>query len=85
MGYHIDKIARGTVGQSSKIMEECLELIDAEKQGNRIMALAELSDLYGAMVLYLEEHFPEMGMEDLDIMARATRRAFEDGSRHPRD
>jgi len=64
-GYHLDKIKKGEIGEASKIREELAELKDAEAQGVRIMALVELSDMYGAIYRYLEKHFPETTMEDL--------------------
>ena len=45
------------------------------------MALVELSDLIGAINLYLEKHFPNMTMADLEKMSAITRRAFESGHR----
>lgn len=62
-------------------MEELLELQDAEEQGNKILALVELADLYGAIKLYLEYNHPTIFMEDLKRMSLATERAFKDGSR----
>ena len=81
-GYHISKIPKGKVGESSKILEEVLELIDAERQSARVMALVELSDLVGAVELYLENHFPGTEFEDLLVMARITKRAFQNGRRN---
>lgn len=81
MGYHINDIKRGEFGKASKIVEEVHELLDSLEQKNRIMALQELSDLYGAVRGYLEKEFPGFTMEDLKIMADATKRAFEDGTR----
>lgn len=81
MGYHIDNIPKGEIGKSSKILEEILELQDAEKQGCRIMALVELSDIIGAVELYLEENYPDMTLRDLKSMSNITQRAFKDGSR----
>lgn len=51
-GYHKKKIKKGTLGEISKIKEEILELEDALEQKNKIMALVELSDLFGAIKLY---------------------------------
>lgn len=81
MGYHINEIKRGEFGKVTKIYEELEELLDSLEQKNRIMALQELSDLYGAVRGYLEKEFPGFTMEDLEIMADATKRAFEDGTR----
>lgn len=81
MGYHLDKIPKGEIGESSKILEEVLELQDAEKQNAKIMALVELSDLLGAVQLYLEKHHPGVSLEDLMIMSQITQRAFKSGAR----
>ena len=48
-GYHLRKIAKGSPGEASKIKEELEEFLDAVDQGVKIMALVELSDLYGAI------------------------------------
>lgn len=80
MGYHLNEIPKGQLGESSKIMEELLELQDAEAQDNKILALVELADIYGAINLYLQKHFM-LSMEDLKKMSDATARAFKDGSR----
>lgn len=81
MGYHINEIEKGVLGESSKIIEEVAELHDAEEQGNKVLALCELADLIGAIDHYLEKKFPGITVEDLKKMSDATRRAFEDGSR----
>lgn len=80
VGYHLNEIPKGQLGESSKIMEELLELQDAEAQDNKILALVELADIYGAINLYLQKHFM-LSMEDLKKMSDATARAFKDGSR----
>lgn len=74
-------IAKGQVGELSKIQEELFELKDAIAQGSKIMAIVELSDLYGAIELYIEKHFPDFSMEDLKTMSNITRRVFENGDR----
>ena len=78
-GYHIRPIARGTLGTISKIREELEELEDAHDQGVVLMELVELSDLYGAMKLYVES----LGhsMDDLARMSAVTERAFKNGRR----
>lgn len=81
MGYHVMPIAKGQVGELSKIQEELSELKDATAQDSKIMALVELSDLYGAIELYIEKHFPDFTMEDLKVMSNITRRVFENGER----
>lgn len=80
-GYHLSEIPKGVVGESSKILEEVLELQDAESQQASIMALVELSDTVGAIELYLRKHHPSTSLDDLIIMSRITRRAFENGKR----
>lgn len=82
MGYHLKKIKKGQIGESSKILEEVLELQDSEEQNCKIMALVELSDLYGAIQLYLVKHYPSISMEDLEKMSSITQRAFKDGTRN---
>ena len=83
-GYHVAKIPRGVYGEVSKIVEEVLELQDAEAQGVRIMTLVELSDLIGAIVGHLEKHWPELSLTDLIKMSEVTRRAFANKHRIPR-
>ena len=85
MGYHTKKIKRGEFGEVSKIQEELEELIDALDQNNKIMALCELSDMYGAMNGFLQKHYEGITIEDIAVMAEATKRAFEDGDRLPKD
>lgn len=81
MGYHLIPIMKGEFGELSKIEEELQELKDANEQGNRLMELVELSDLIGAIRGYLNSHYPDFSLTDLIIMADATSRAFESGSR----
>ena len=80
-GYHLVEIPKGELGESSKIVEELAELQDAEAQGDRIMALVELADLYGAVELYLAKQYPGMSMDDLKKFSATTRRAFKNGRR----
>ena len=80
-GYHVTEIPKGTIGSSSKLLEEVLELIDAEKQDCKIMGLIELSDLVGAIHLYLEKNAPGIDLADLQTFSTITRRAFENGHR----
>lgn len=81
MGYHLREIKKGEYGEISKIEEELDELKEALEQDNMIMAMCELSDVYGALVGYLEKYFPELTIEDLKTMSDATKRAFADGGR----
>ena len=80
-GYHLVDIPRGEIGESSKILEEVLELQDAENQEAKIMQLVELSDIIGSIALYMEKHHPSTTVDDLIVMAKITRRAFENGRR----
>lgn len=80
MGYHTREIPRGVLGEFSKIEEEMEELKDAHDQGVKILELCELSDLYGAIELYLQAQYG-MDMRDLKEMSLLTKRAFEDGTR----
>lgn len=80
-GYHLKKIERGTFGEPSKVMEEAEEFIDAIGQGSKVMALVELSDLIGAIKGYLDKHSPGHTIQDLEVMAKITERAFKSGHR----
>ena len=79
MGYHLRHINKGTFGEASKLQEELDELVDAEEQGNQIMAMCELADLYGALKAIADRY--GLTMTDLQTMSDATARAFQDGSR----
>lgn len=85
MGYHKRDIKKGVVGEKSKILEELDEFFESLEQNNPVMALVELSDLLGAVEMYLENYHPSFTLEDLTTMARTTRGAFEDGTRKPRN
>lgn len=65
IGYHLKSIPKGVVGKVSKIIEEIDELEDAMEQGVKIMALVELSDLYGAIDLYLKHN--NKNIQDVDF------------------
>lgn len=80
-GYHTTKITKGTIGESSKIQEELAELLDAEKQENKILALNELADIIGSIDCYLLKHFPQVTLFDLVKMARLTKKVFLEGYR----
>lgn len=79
MSYHLTEIAKGVLGELSKIQEELDEVKDAENQQNKIMIGCELSDLYGAIEAYASKF--DLTMEDLKIMSEATKRAFKTGRR----
>lgn len=80
-GYHLVEIAKGKLGEPSKILEEVEEFIDATNQGVSIMALIELSDLMGAIRAYLGKHHPTITIDDLNKMSEVTERAFVNGRR----
>lgn len=80
-GYHKNLIEKGRLGELSKIQEELNEAFDAEQQDCMIMVLLELSDMIGALELYLKNYFPDMTIDDLISMANVTKRAFENGER----
>lgn len=83
MGYHLRKIETiGVFGHPSKIREELEELEEALEQNNKILALCELADIYGA----LEAVAKSMGVniEDVAKMSAATKRAFKEGARKPK-
>ncbi len=80
-GYHNKIIDKGELGEFSKIKEEFDELQDAHDQGNKILELCELSDLYGAIALYLEKYYPTITMDDIEYMSNKTTQAFMDGTR----
>lgn len=80
-GYHLKKITKGVFGEFSKIKEEVQELEDALNQQSSIMAIMELSDLYGAMRGLLKTKFPSITMKDLEVMSDITERAFINGFR----
>lgn len=80
-GYHLISIARGVLGDPSKISEEHQEFQDALMQGVHVMALVELSDLVGAIAAYLEKNHPSVTLKDLVLMNEVTARAFRNGHR----
>jgi hypothetical protein len=80
-GYHLATIHKGELGEVSKILEEIEELIDAEAQGCRVMAIVELADIVGAINAYLEKRSYGITIADLEIMASITKRAFVNGHR----
>jgi hypothetical protein len=78
-GYHKRLIAKGILGELSKIREELEEAEDAQEQGIVIMELAELADLYGALKARAEAL--GFSIKDLAEMNEATERAFRTGRR----
>lgn len=82
MAYHKRQIKKGVIGEVSKIREELEELEDALEQGNKILSICELSDMYGAIKAVLEKHYPGFTMKDIEKMAEATKESFLDGTRY---
>jgi len=77
--HRLTHIPKGELGTIDKILEEVLELKDAEAQNNKIMCIVELADIYGAIEFYLQHNFPILTMSDLEKMSSATKRAFQNG------
>lgn len=81
-GYHLVPIEKGVPGEFSKIREEFEELVDALNQKNALMVQQELSDLIGAIELFLEKRFAgTVTLDDLLKQKDATSRAFKSGQR----
>ena len=80
MGYHTRAIDKGVLGEFSKIQEEWEELLDAHQQGAKVLELCELSDLYGAIDLYLTKQYG-MSINDIKQMSEMTASAFMAGTR----
>ena len=80
-GYHLTDIPKGEFGQPSKILEEAEELMDAWNQHCNVMALVELCDIIGAIKEFLRNYYPTTTLNDLEVMADITHRAFINGYR----
>lgn len=80
MGYHINKITKGVLGEFSKIKEEFEELTDAFEQGDKVLQICELTDLLGAIESYSLKHF-NLSIADLKQFSDKTKQAFTDGTR----
>lgn len=78
-GYHVTAIKKSGVLSPYKLVEESIEFVDALASGNRIMAMVELSDLYG-MVKQMANRL-NVTIEDIDAMSKATTDAFTSKSR----
>jgi hypothetical protein len=78
-GYHVTAIKKSGVLSPYKLVEESIEFVDALASGNRIMAMVELSDLYG-MVKQMANRL-NVTIEDIDAMSKATTDAFASKSR----
>lgn len=78
-GYHKKDIQKGVLGEFSKIREEFEELADALEQGNKVLAICELTDLIGAIKFYAKKH--NITLKDLNIFSESTENAFKSGKR----
>jgi hypothetical protein len=75
-GYHTQFIERGEYGQFSKIREEFEELKDAwETQENKVLAICELCDLYGAIEAFAQESL-NMSMDDIIQFSDLTKEVY---------
>lgn len=79
MSYHKLKIHKHDIKSPFKLQEEFFEYLDAVANKNPIMAVQELSDLYGC----LENEISKYGMniEDLKKMSELTKSVFKSGLR----
>lgn len=80
MAYHLKQIKKGKIGEFSKIQEEIDELLDAHSQNNSILELVELSDLIGAIELYVENYY-KINLDTIIKMTKVTQSSFKDGTR----
>lgn len=78
-GYHLKEIKKGKLGKISKVQEEIEEFKDAIQQDCKIMAILELSDIYGALEEVAKDF--NLEMKDLKKMSNITKRAFKNGHR----
>lgn len=78
MSYHKLKIHKHSVDSPYKLQEEFLEYIDAIATGNNVMAVQELSDLYGC----IENEVQKLGMtvDHLKTMSDVTKGVLGTGS-----
>ncbi|QXM18482.1 hypothetical protein Phab24_id036 [Acinetobacter phage Phab24] len=79
MSYHKIKIHKHNVESIFKLQEEFFEYLDAVANNNPIMAVQELSDLYGCLENEITKY--GMSMEDLRKMSDLTKSVFTSGFR----
>ena len=79
IGYHLHTITKGELGTISKVKEEIEEFEDALAQDCKLMAMVELSDIYGALEALAETY--NLTMQDLAVFSDITKRAFINGVR----
>lgn len=80
MGYHINKIEKGKIGEFSKIKEEFQELEDAFQQKDKVLQICELTDLIGAIEIFSSTKFG-ISLEDLKKFSDKTVASFVEGTR----
>lgn len=80
MGYHVNEIEKGVLGEFSKIKEEFLELEDGFKQNCKVLMICELTDLIGAIEEFSTKHF-NLNITDLRQFSDLTKKAFKEGDR----
>lgn len=83
MSYHKLKIHKHHHNSPYKIQEEFNEYIDSLATNNKVMAIQELSDLYGVIENEAEKF--NLTMNDLAIMSNVTKQVFESGYRQSND
>lgn len=79
MGYHTREIAKGVLGEFSKIKEEFEELEDGVKQNVKPLIICELSDLIGAIEEYAKKF--NLSLDDLIKFSNMTKSSFKEGKR----
>ena len=79
MSYHKLKIHKHHHNSPYKLLEEFTEYIDSIATGNKIMALQELSDIYGC--LENEVNKLNYNISDLKVMSDLTKQVFQEGTR----
>lgn len=81
VGYHLALIPKTKdIGSAEKIIEEYEEWLDSVAQKTKVMELVELSDLIGAIDLYIKKQY-NMSINDLIAFSNITQRAFINGTR----
>lgn len=78
-GYHLREIPRSPHGTVGKVVEEALELADAQNQEVRIMSLCECADVVSALRGYLRAN--NENWEQVLKMSEITDRVFACGDR----
>ena len=78
-GYHKLSIHKHPINSPYKLLEEFTEYIDALASGNKIMAIQELSDLYGCIENEISKF--SLTMSDLKTMSDVTKKVFKEGTR----